>query len=121
MPHDLFDVNLLEETKKSIENFGQEIDNIVFIGSQESGHECSWELFKILADQEYDNGFGGQKVATDLIIIFKDGTKMFREEYDGSEWWEYLKPFEKPKEFHPIRSLFPKKCYQTLSETNNGQ
>ena len=119
MSDDQFTKNLLEETKEAIKDFGQEIDNLIFIGSQESGHECSWELFKVLANQEYDSGFGRQEVAADLIIVFKDGTKMIREEYDGSEWWEYRKPFARPKEFHQIRSLFPKTRWLTLSENNN--
>ena len=119
MSDDPFTVNLLEETKEAIKNFGQDISNIIFIGSQESGHECSWELFEVLANREYDSGYGGQEVAEDLIIVFKDGTRMLRGEYDGSEWWECLKPFSRPKEFHQIRSLFPKTCWRTLSETNN--
>ena len=113
--------NLLEETKEAIENFGQEIDNIIFIGSQESGHECSWEQFEVLANQEYDSSYGGQEVAEDLIIVFEDGTIMSWGEYDGSEWWECLKPFTIPEEFHQIRSLFPEDCWRTLSDINNDQ
>lgn len=118
MSDDPFTVNLLEETKEAIEDFGQEIDNIIFIGSQESGHECSWELFEVLANREYDSGFGGQEVAADLIIVFENGTKMFREEFQGSMFWAWSSPFVMPKESHPIDSLFDRNYTANLSDIN---
>lgn len=47
-----------------------------------------------------------KKVAEDLIIVFSDGTKMWRHEYDGSENWEYSTPFVPPADVKPIKSLF---------------
>ena len=98
--------NLLSETSQDILKSGHTADDIIFIGSEESGHQCTWDEFKKLADQVYDSGFGAQKVATDLIIVFKDGTKMWRGEYDGSEGWDYSSPFKKPLFFCPIKTLF---------------
>lgn len=98
-------MSLLNETKKAIEQSGHTPEQIVFIGSESSGHSCTWEEFKVLADVEYDSGFGSQKVATDLIIAFKDGQKMWRGEYDGSEWWNYSKPVKLPSERKPIKRL----------------
>ena len=98
--------NLLIETRNVIKHTGHTIEDIVFIGSERSGHCCAWEEFEILADREYDSGFGAQKVASDLIIVFSDGMKMWRHEYDGSEYWSYSAPFTMPKEFKPIESLF---------------
>ena len=89
-------MNLLSETIKDIESSGHTTDDIVFIGSEKSGHSCTWEQFVSLADREYDSGFGSSEVATDLIIVFSDGSKMWRGEYDGSEWWEDSSPFQKP-------------------------
>jgi hypothetical protein len=99
-------MNLLQETVEFINGIEQKTEDIIFIGSENSGHSCTWNEFKILADQEYDNGFGAQEVATDLIIVFSDGTRMWRNEYDGSEWWAHFPPFKVPTEAKPIKKLF---------------
>ena len=84
---------------------GHTSDQIIFIGSEKTGHRCTWGEFLVLADREYDHSYGSPKVATDLIIVFDDGHKMWREEYDGLEWWRYSTPFVVPKESRPITSL----------------
>ena len=117
-------MNLLEETREEIKNSGHETEDIIFIGSKQSGHSCSWSEFETLADIEYDDGVGGQEVAKDLIIAFKDGLTMWREERDGSEWWEYPEIFSMPKEKHKIISLVSvlgvvgQRYWCTLSEFN---
>jgi hypothetical protein len=84
--------NLLTETLEAITASGHTPDDIAFIGSEDAEYRCSWEQFKALADQEYDSSFGSSKVAIDLIVRFTDGRKLWRGEYDGSEWWEFDKP-----------------------------
>ena len=99
-------MNLLKETIECIKDSGHTPEDIHFIGSESTGHRCTWEEFKVLADREYASGFGASEVATDLIIVFKGGQKMWRGEYDGSEWWEYSSHFAEPGETFPISSLF---------------
>lgn len=41
----------------------------------------------LLPELAYDSGFGGQYLFG--WIVFKDDTWLERNEYDGSEWWEY--------------------------------
>jgi hypothetical protein len=98
--------NLLKETKEAIASSGHTPTDIVFIGSEASGHCCTWEQFRHLADREYSDGYGAAEVATDLIIVFSDGQKMWRGEYDGSEWWEFSTPFKQPDKSLPISNLF---------------
>lgn len=98
-------MNLLKETKDIIEALHQNVDDIIFIGSEYSGRSCTWEEFCTLADFEYDSGYGSQKVATDLVIVFRDTTMMYREEYDGSEHWGIKRPFIMPKDRLPIHTL----------------
>ncbi len=98
--------NFLEETVEAIKESGHTAEDIVFIGSLESGHSCSWNEFQVLANQEYNSGFGSAKVAQDLVIAFKDNTYMKRGEYDGSEWWEFNPPLKIPEGRHPIKRLF---------------
>lgn len=98
-------MNLLHETREAIEGFGLTVNDIVFIGSEDSGHACTWEEFESLANHEYDHSYGSQEVAKDLIIAFSTGHKMVRGEYDGSEWWELNAPFKPPIETKKITAL----------------
>jgi len=98
-------MNLLEETIDDIKRSGHKIKDIIFIGSEDSGHSCTWKEYKKLANIEYNEGYGGAEIATDLIIVFSDGFKMERGEYDGSEWWRYSTPFKMPKKTFPITKL----------------
>ena len=99
-------MNLLQETIEAVAESGHTPDQIVFIGSRVTGHSCTWDEFVVLADREYESGFGSQKVAEDLLVLFSDGQTMWRHEYDGSEQWMFSEPFEPPVERKPIRSLF---------------
>ena len=98
--------NLLVETIESLEQSGHTIEDIIFIGSVISGYYCDWEEFKKLANREYDNGYGAPEVALDLEIIFSDGMRMSRHEYDGAEWWEFSKPVPELERSKKIKALF---------------
>lgn len=99
-------VNFLKETMEAIELSGRTPEQIVFIGSERSGHECTWQEFLSLADFNYLPGHSAVcTVAKDLIIVFSDGQKMWRGYYDDAEWWEYSTPFVRPSEKKPINSL----------------
>lgn len=98
--------NLLSETWGIMKKHGKKPEDIIFIGSENSGHSCSWREFERLADREYNAGYGSTQVATDLIIIFKDNSRMNRAEYDGCEWWNFQEPFKMPLEQKPISNLF---------------
>lgn len=109
-------MNFLQETTALIQSLGLTPEDIDFIGSEKSGHSCTWEQFLNLADFEYDSGYGSQRVATDLIIVFKDGTRAFRSEYAGSEGWDTHVPFKKPRIELPIERLIHGNCrWSTLS------
>ena len=117
-------MTLLKETLEAIEGSGHKVDDIIFIGSEETGHSCTWEEFGKLADKEYDRGFGASEVAQDLIIVFSDNAKMWRGEYDGSEWWEYSTPFKMPDKKKSISGLFAtddQVGWMDLAEINKQQ
>lgn len=111
-------VNLLNETKDKITSCGKTPDDIIFIGSEESGHQCSWSEFCVLANFQYDSSYGAAKIATDLTIVFSDGSRMFRGEYDGSEWWEYFANFTPPLKALRITSLGGNVWWEKLEEIN---
>ena len=102
-------MNLLQETIKSITESNHEITDIKFIGSLQTNHACTWLEFTKLADCEYDNYNDIQNVATDLLIVFSDGSLMVRDienGYIGIEFWNYLNPMLIPEETSQIDSLF---------------
>jgi hypothetical protein len=55
-----------------------------------------YKSFLSSLDFEYDDGYGLQQLFG--IVWFTDDTWLERGEYDGSEWWEYNKTPEIPKE-----------------------
>jgi len=98
------DHNLLEETVDAIESAKKTIADIVYIGTE--GACCSWTAFALMADREYDSGFGSQNVLGDLRIIFADHSFLCRREYDGSEWWEYVSLPEIPPVGERLERVF---------------
>lgn len=117
--------NLLSETLESIKNSGHTVKDIEFIGSNDGRYSMTWDEFSILADREYDNGFGGQEVVSDLVVKFRDGQTMWRGEYDGSEWWNYSCPLVPHPDPKPITTLFSEWGWSTIAqaekEAQNGR
>lgn len=116
-------INLLTETIDAIHAAGQTPQDIFFIGSPEAGHRCTWAEFEAMADFEYDEGYGLQNVARDLVIVFTDESRLERTNYDGSENWVHVKPFAITDKVYPIKALVrsegDKSFYaQTLAELN---
>jgi len=90
--------NLLHETLADMESMGHTPADVAYIGNlaEEGRRSCTWDQFVVLADVEYDCSFGAAEVAQDLVIMFSNGDRMERAEYDGSEWWERIRPLSPP-------------------------
>ena len=78
-------INLLEETLDVLKKHGKKESDVKWAGSREV--KTSWRNFKKIANFEYDNGYGRQRIAPDLLIVGIDFW-LSRREYDGSEWWD---------------------------------
>lgn len=85
-------MNFLQETKQAVKESGHKQADVMFIGSKDGEYRMDWKKFCKNADFEYDEGYGSPHIAIDLIIYFTDHTYIVRNEYDGSEWWEYNVP-----------------------------
>lgn len=101
--------NLLKETLEILSKNGKHESDVEWCGIAGSIH-FSWEEFKILANQEYDNGYGGVEVLSELLVVGKDFW-LERHEYDGSEWWEFKSypvkpPINKIPEFIVCDSIY---------------
>ena len=95
--------NLRNETKSRILSFGyKESDVIAVIASNEA---CTYEEFISISDFQYDAGYGGVEIRSDLIVLFKDSNYLRREEYDGSEGWELIAPVGVPHNPKPLTEL----------------
>lgn len=110
--------NLLKETEAVLKEHGKSFDDVVWIGCEE--YQISVVSFMSLADQEYEDGYGAPQVATNLVVV-GNGFWLEREEYDGSEWWEYKEPIPMPIETRDVKSLFASEDqigWVTLQEAN---
>ena len=99
-------MNLLQETIECMKENGVDFTDVSFIGSADGKYGMSCADFCVMADKEYDDGYGSAEVATDLIILFSDGSIMWRDEYDGSEWWNFRKQFKEPDQYIQIKNIF---------------
>lgn len=84
-------INFLKETMDYMDEIHEEPEDVEFVGSRDRAISIGgWNEFKALADFMYNNNYGSTEVVTDIIITFKDGSVMFRDTYDGSEWWSFI-------------------------------
>lgn len=94
-------MNLLSETLEKLKENGKSMDDVLWIGSSDG--IIHKHVFLELANVNYDNGYGGQEIARDLVLV-GDGWWLERGEYDGSEWWEFKSLPIKPNTLlHPVR------------------
>ena len=112
-------MNLLTETIEFLKNnCNKNPSDVRWIGSTSYGY-FDWEYFSKIANIDYDNGFGGQEVASDLKIVGDDWW-LERHEYDGSEWWEYKSLPNKPDQL-----IYPKTLvdgsWSSLEKINQDQ
>lgn len=83
--------NLKEDTLCAVKMSGHTLDDIKWIGNEEFYIDTD-EFWRIADYTDYDEGYGWPEIATDLCVYFDDGSRLYRGEYDGSEWWEYMQP-----------------------------
>ena len=91
-------MNLLKETIEELTENGKSESDVLWVGR--GFYACNYEKqedFKAKADFEYDNGYGGNEIPMDLIVVGKDFW-LERHEYDGAEWWEFKTMPKEPKE-----------------------
>ena len=106
--------NLLKETYEDMKSFGVSMDDVLWIGGRD--FKITTSDFLVFANEEYDAGYGSQKVATDLVIVAKHWW-MERSEYDGSECWVFKTRPSPPKDVIPVRTLMGG-MWDTLKELN---
>lgn len=114
-------MNLLKETIDCLTDNGHSIEDVIWVGSCDGNFAISWDDFTQIADIDYDSSFGHPEIATDLVVV-GEGWWLEREEYDGSEWWEFKthpKQHSSPRSFSRVTN--PTGCgWEKLININKG-
>lgn len=108
------EMNLLGETKDAISRSGHSTDDVRFVGSRDGELGIPWSQAEPVLDIDYDDGYGSQEIAADLVVVFTDGGFLRREEYDGSERWKYEPPFRVPETQKPFKLVKALSYYPQL-------
>lgn len=83
-------MNLKQETLDAMAENGMVIADIAYISNRNLNQIMSVEDFFQLADREYNNSASGNEVNTELLIVFTNGDRLVRGNYDNNEWWEFI-------------------------------
>jgi hypothetical protein len=81
-------INFLEETIDELLRHDKSTKDVHWIGIKDTAVRATWDEFAELANFDYDNGFGGNEINMNVIVV-GDTWWLERHEYDGKEWWEY--------------------------------
>lgn len=91
-------MNLLNETLKDLANSHKKPEDVLWVGIPGQWH-CSWQDFASVAENiDYDSGYGLNVIDMRVKIVGVDWW-LARVEYDGSEWWQFLKLPQKPAHY----------------------
>lgn len=113
------EMNLKKETLEILKDNGKTTEDIRWIGGKDI--TIPKDLFWKLADNEYNNGYGGAEVADDLVIV-GDNWWLERGEYDGAEWWEFKTLPTKPSVEKEVITVIKKYSYgDTLREIDEQE
>ena len=88
-------MNLYKELVDTLSYNNKTVDDILYIMLTDSKAEQKYykpeKFLKRAKNINYDNGYGQEEIRTNLTIVLKNGDFIIRGEYDGSEWFEYMK------------------------------
>lgn len=89
--------NLYKELVNVLKDYNKTIDDVAYITDGTKGTDGTdlcyspSKIIEFFKTVDYDNGFGINFINLDLKIVLKNGDFIIRGEYDGSEWFEYMK------------------------------
>ena len=100
--------NLLKETIECLNDNDKQTSDVLWVGRDYTDwreplnpkpvcYKSTWDDFCLKANFMYDDGYGGNEIPMDLIVVGKDFW-LERHEYDGSEWWEFKTMPVEPEE-----------------------
>ncbi len=112
--------NLYQQLLEKLEANDKTLADIVWIGSDDGLLVIPISNLKDVFDVDYDNSYGAQEIASDLVVV-GDGWWLERFEYDGAEWWDYKStPILQSEPKVSNRVLVHGVGWETLQEINEG-
>lgn len=108
---------IVNETIEALKENGKTPELVSWVGSKDGKYVMSWKAFEDKCDVKYDNDYGVQQVASDLVVVGR-GWWLERYEYDGSEGWAFKTT---PRKTHKLLkfSRVGVGQWNTLEELNN--
>lgn len=107
----------IEEVVEFLEDNGKTKQDVLWCGSEKFWYFSLDELFEIAPKVHYDDGFWGQEIAKDLLIVWEDFW-LERWEYDWSEWWEFKQMPKRPDTYNKPVTIRNWDSWATLEEMN---
>jgi len=82
-------INAKDELLKVLKENNKSVDDIISIGIRIYTYDNEPKTINSVDDLDinYNNGYGSQNLYG--YVLLKNNTWLERNEYDGSEWWEY--------------------------------
>jgi len=109
--------NLLKETIDTLVQHGKTGSDVYWVGNAE--YMIGWDDFVKVANVDYNDGYGSQEVAADLVVV-GDNWWLERCEYDGSEWWGFKTIPTTNRKYTSLQSVIGRLC-PSLHELNSEQ
>ena len=88
-------MNFKKELIDELKSKGLTLEDIRWVGTRDIKYNLN--IFLNSLDFDYDAGYGFPEINMNLLIV-GDNWWLERQEYDGSEWWEFKKYPEEPKD-----------------------
>ena len=110
-------MNLKQETLDAMAENGMGIEDIAYISNRNLDQSVPVDEFFRSADREYNNSASGNEVNTELLIVFTNGDRLVRGNYDNNEWWEFIQavPITPPRIATPLY-IWPEKSTYGLKD-----
>lgn len=98
-------INFLKETMEELDQCKKDFyEDVLWIGTSDGKAKIFHDDFIVMANFEYDNGYGGAEIRSDFVLVGADWW-LEREGYDGSEWWSFKQIPELASEPSKLESL----------------
>lgn len=110
--------NFYDETLTVLLKHGKQTKDVCWVGARDGAYSISWAKFvKLTRDVEYENRLGKAKIALDLVVVGEDWW-LERNDFDGSEWWEYKERPIAKSDTQPFRYVKGSYGNDTIADYN---
>jgi len=117
------DINMKTELVAVLAQHERTLNDIIWVGGEDYYIPID-NFLELIEATDYYPGFGWQEVAKDLVVMCNGGW-LERQEYDGSEWWEFKTTPVQPDKCMKVKHLTVQEdgiCgWSTLDQLNSEE